>query len=102
MRETPPEWERGRGEGRLSARKAPGAAPPQTAHPLIRSAPRTRPLPPGEVAPLAPAAGDALDLGADQALDDRRQVVVEPVLEQRPQHLAHEVLERAGVRSQEG
>ena len=44
------------------------------------------------------AADDALDLGAHQALDHRRQVGVEPVLQQRPHFLAHDVLDASGRR----
>ena len=43
------------------------------------------------------AARDALDLGPHQALDHARQIVVEPGLEHRPQHFAHQILERAAV-----
>ena len=40
---------------------------------------------------------DPLDLSPHQPLDHARQVVVEPGLEHRPQHFAHEVLEGAAV-----
>ena len=43
------------------------------------------------------AARDPLDLGAHQAFDHAGQIVVEPGLEHRPQHLAHQILERARV-----
>ena len=43
------------------------------------------------------AARDALDLGPHDALDHARQIVVEPGLEHRAQHLLHQVLERARV-----
>ena len=46
---------------------------------------------------LSASARDALDLGAHQPLDQARQIVVEPGLEHRPQHLAHQIFERAGV-----
>ena len=48
------------------------------------------------------AARDPFDLGLDDALDHARQVVVEPRLEQRPQHLPHQIFERAGVLHQHG
>ena len=51
---------------------------------------------------LPAAARDALDLGFDDALDHARQIVVEPVLQHRPQHLAHQVFEGAGVVHQHG
>ena len=51
---------------------------------------------------LAAPARDPFDLGLDDALDHARQVVVEPGLEQRPQHLPHQVFERAGVLHQHG
>ena len=51
---------------------------------------------------LRPAARDALDLGAHDALDQARQVVVEPGLEHRPQHLLHQILERARVLADHG
>ncbi len=41
---------------------------------------------------LAPTARDALDLRAHEALDHRRQVLVEPNLQHRLQHLARQVL----------
>ena len=44
---------------------------------------------------LAPAARDPLDLLLNLALDDRGQVVVEPLLQHRLQHLGDDVLERA-------
>src|SRR3954471_24810982 len=47
-----------------------------------------------------PSARDALDLLPHQTLDQRRQVVVEPVLQHWAQHLLHQVLERLGVRHQ--
>ncbi len=40
--------------------------------------------------PLLRTARDPLDFGAHQPLDDPRQVVVEPLLEHRTQHLAHQ------------
>ncbi len=46
---------------------------------------------------LRPAARDALDLGAHDALDQARQVVVEPGLQHRPQHFLDQILERARV-----
>src|SRR6185437_3049710 len=42
-----------------------------------------------------PAARDAFDLGLDGLLDDRRQVGVEPLLQQWAQQFAHHVLQRA-------
>ncbi len=50
---------------------------------------------------LAPAR-DPFDLGLDDPLDHARQVVVEPGLQQRPEHLAHQVFQRAGVLHQHG
>ena len=50
----------------------------------------------------APAARHPFDLGADQPLDETRQIVVEPRLEHRLEHFAHEVFERAGVLHQHG
>ena len=44
---------------------------------------------------LSATARDPFDLGPHQALDHSRQIVVEPGLEHRPQHLPHQVLERA-------
>ena len=49
-----------------------------------------------------PPARDPFDLGFDDALDHARQVVVEPRLQQRPQHLLHQVFERAGILHQHG
>ena len=43
------------------------------------------------------AAYDALDLGADEALDQWRQVGVEPLLQQRTQLLADDVLDRGAT-----
>ena len=48
------------------------------------------------------SARNPLDLGAHQALDHARQIVVEPGFQHRPQHFAHQVLERAGVLHQHG
>ena len=42
----------------------------------------------------APAAGDPLDLGVDEPLDQGRKIVVEPRLQHGPQHLLHEILDR--------
>ena len=57
--------------------------------------------PVGAESARAPAR-DALDLGAHQALDHAGQIVVEPGLQHRPQHFAHQILERAGVLHQHG
>ncbi len=51
---------------------------------------------------LRPAARDPLDLGPHDAIDHARQIVVEPGLEQRPQHLLHQILERARVLADHG
>ena len=48
------------------------------------------------------SARNPLDLGADQALDHAREVVIEPGFQHRPEHLAHQVLQRAGVLHQHG
>ena len=49
---------------------------------------------------VSAAARDALDLSLDNTLDHARQVVVEPGLQHRPQHLLHEVFQRAGIVAQ--
>ena len=50
----------------------------------------------------APAAGNPLNLVLDDALDERRQIVVEPVLEHRLQHLGYQILKRSGILRQDG
>src|ERR1017187_9185744 len=51
---------------------------------------------------LRPPTRHALDLGPHDAVDHARQVVIEPGLEQRAQHLLHQVLERARVLADHG
>jgi hypothetical protein len=46
---------------------------------------------------LDAAAGDAVDFFLDLGLDDARQVLVQPLLEQRAQQFAHDVFEGAAV-----
>ena len=48
------------------------------------------------------AARDAFDLGAHDALDQARQIVVEPGLEHRAQHFLHQILKRARVLPEHG
>src|SRR5215218_10339775 len=52
---------------------------------------------PAEGRSSAAAARDALDLGTDQALHERRQVLVEPGLEHRSEHLGHGIFKSPGT-----
>ncbi len=52
--------------------------------------------------PGSAPARNPLDFGLDDALDHPRQVVVEPGLQHRPQHLLDQVLEGPGVAAQHG
>ena len=54
----------------------------------------------GETRILETAAGDPGNLAGDELLDDPGQMLVEPFLEHRPQHLAHHGFERAGIGGQ--
>src|SRR5436305_11184824 len=49
-----------------------------------------------------PAAGDALDLGLDDALDQGRQIVIQPGLQHRPQHLLDQILESPRIVAEHG
>jgi hypothetical protein len=81
----------------------PGAEAPHARHAdfdlsVLEKAGGTPAVPGGPRSLRAPAR-DALDLGADQALG---QVVVEPRLEHRLEHFAHQVFQGAGVLHQQG
>src|ERR1039458_5904098 len=51
---------------------------------------------------LRPPTRHAFDLGPHDAIDHAGQVIVEPGLEQRAQHLLHQILERARVLADHG
>ena len=59
---------------------------------------RARDIPQSEEGELARApARNALDLGSDQPLHHAGQIIVEPGLEHRPQHFAHQILKRPRI-----
>ena len=90
----------GKLQGRAGGAVGPGAEACCRAQRRVRhSSPPTAQL--GTAAASAPAR-DALDLGPHQAFDHAGQIVVEPSLQHGPQHLAHQVLERARVLHQHG